>query len=266
MEYAMELIEAGSFLMGSPEDEAERHEHETQHRVTLTKSFCMGKYTVTQAQYKAVMGTNPSKFDGDNLPVEKVCWYDTLIFCNKLSIQERLTPAYSIDGKTNPDDWGDIPTFTTYWEVRKAWDAAACDWNSSGYRLPTEAEWEYACRAGTTTAYNTGDSISDDTGWYKVNSGDITHEVGQKPANAWGLYDMHGNVFEWCWDLYDTYPCGDQLDPLGAPSEPYRPYRVIRGGDWGSPQAMWLRSAKRNVCFPDLRRYVYGFRLARTAQ
>jgi len=258
----MVTIPAGTFMMGSPTTEPNRYGDETQHSVTLT-AFSMSKYQVTQEQYQAVTGNNPSNFEtavsGESgtpgkLPVERVSWYDALVFCNKLSIIEGLNPAYSISGKTNPADWGAVPT-----TPNSTWNAVTIVAGSTGYRLPTEAQWEYACRAGTTTAYNTGDTISDNTGWYSSNSGSKTHEVGKKPANAWGLYDMHGNVWEWCWDWYGTYPSTSQTDPMGASSESLR---VVRGGSWGK-SAGYLRSALRDINYPSIGYNILGFRLVR---
>jgi formylglycine-generating enzyme required for sulfatase activity len=247
----MVRINGGTFTMGSPASEPQRRDNETQHQVTVS-SFYMGKYPVTQKEYQQVMGTNPSNWKGDNLPVEKVSWYDALVFCNKLSMREGLSPAYRINGSTDPAAWGTVPT-----SGNATWNAVAIVAGSNGYRLPTEAQWEYACRAGTTTAYNTGANISDITGWYSANSGSRTHPVGQKSANRWGLYDMHGNVFEWCWDWYGAYASGAQTDPGGAVSGSNR---VDRGGSWGS-DGRGLRSAYRDNYIPGDRYFSIGFRL-----
>jgi len=231
-----ERIIGGTFMMGSPVNEHGHYDIETQYQVTLS-SFIMCRFTVTQKEYFEVMGVNPSEFKGDNLPVEKVTWFNAIEYCNKLSQREGLTPAYNIKGTT------------------VTWNRKA-----NGYRLPTEAEWEYACRAGTTTAYNTGLNFTDNTGWCIENSGDTTHPVGQKPANAWGLYDMHGNVWEWCWDWYGNYPSGAQTDPTGVGSGAYR---VRRGGGW-SHSASYTRSARRSYFDPDDRNYAFGFRVVRS--
>ncbi len=236
----------------------------------------MSKYQVTQAQWIAVMGktieeqqalaisSTTDRGRGDNYPVYYVSSYDVIVFCNKLSILEGLEPVYSINdvyhinSSTNPTDWGTIPPTNT---SDSRWDAAVMDKSKNGYRLPTEAEWEYACRAGTTMAYNTGDTISDNTGWYSGNSGGKTHAVGLKPANAWGLYDMHGNVIEWCWDWYGSYTTDSQTDPTGAVTDGER---VIRGGD-NDTFDKYLRSACRGKIPPGFRGrdFLYGFRLVR---
>jgi formylglycine-generating enzyme required for sulfatase activity len=240
-------IDGGNFEMGSPEDEVGRFDDERpQHRVTLT-GFYMGKYPVTQEQYEAVMGTNPSGFkaavsreDAGKLPVEQVTWYDAVEFCNKLSQFEGLTPVYTIRGRT-PSEGYPVTNATV-----------TADLSKNGYRLPTEAQWEYACRAGTKTAYYTGASISYDTGWYNANSGNTTHQVGKKLPNDWGLYDMHGNVWEWCGDQFSDYLTGATLGDT----------RVNRGGSWySSPES--LRSACRNADLPSTQFANLGFRVVR---
>jgi formylglycine-generating enzyme required for sulfatase activity len=213
-------IPPGSFMMGSPSGEAKRDKDETQHRVTLTRGYYMQTTEVTQGQWERVMGSNPSHFKncGDNCPVEKVSWEDCQQFIRKLNGME---------------------------ETRK-------------YRLPTEAEWEYAARSGTTGAY-AGDL--DAMAWYDNNSGSKTHAVGGKAPNAWGLYDMHGNVWEWCQDWYGDYPSGSVTDPAGANSSSYR---VVRGGGW-SRYAGGCRSADRGRIAPGYRDSLLGFRLAFSA-
>ena len=239
----MVWIEPGIFPMGSPDKEPDRNSNEAQHWVELTQGFSMGKHPVTQAQYRAVMGYNDSYFRDDNQPVERVTWYDAIEFCNKLSEAEGLQTVYLINNRVPASGYPITDATVTP------------NWKRNGYRLPTEAQWEYACRAGTTTAYNTGAVISGATGWYDANSGSKTHPVGQKPANKWGLYDMHGNVFEWCWDWYAVYPGGTQTDPEGPGSGADR---VVRGGSWNY-YGRSARSAYRAYDNPDNR--YFGFRL-----
>ena len=217
------LIPAGTFTMG----DASGDDDETPHEVTLTKPFKMGIHEVTQAQYEQVMGVNPSEFKGANNPVENVSWDDAVEFCRRLS----ELPAEKAAGNV--------------------------------YRLPTEAEWEYACRAGTTTKYSFGDDESDfgEYGWYWENSGRTTHPVGSKLPNAWGLYDMHGNVWEWCQDWYGDYPSGSVTDPSGATSSSRR---VSRGGGWYIT-ADDCRSAVRGRSLPSLPFYRLGFRVVRSS-
>jgi formylglycine-generating enzyme required for sulfatase activity len=254
-------IEGGTFTMGSPSYEHERSSGEVLHSVTVS-SFYMGKYQVTQAEYEAVMGTTPSHFKGANLPVEQVSWYDAVEYCNRLSQREGLSPAYTIDkGRSdtnNKSDYDDVRWLVTM------------NLNANGYRLPTEAEWEYACRAGTKTPFNTGNNITTNNanydGNYPYNNNakgiyrERTTPVGSFAANPWGLYDMHGNVWEWCWDWYGEYPVSAQVDPRGAVSGADR---VIRGGGFNN-SAGRIRSAYRSYGGdPSDWSYSVGFRLVR---
>jgi len=221
------LIRPGKFMMGSPDSEQGRNANEgPQHGVVITKPFYMGVTEVTQAQYEAVMGTNPSAFKGPANPVDSVKWYETVHFCRKLSEKT---------GKT--------------------------------VRLPTEAEWEYACRAGTKTRYSFGDSdrTLGDYAWYKGNSEDKPHPAGRKKPNAWGLYDMHGNVAEWCADWYGPYSSEASTDPqaVGDPRVS-EGRRVVRGGAYGSPVIDGFRCADRLDHHPN-GGYINGFRCASTS-
>jgi formylglycine-generating enzyme required for sulfatase activity len=246
----MVIIPSGTFVMGSPTTEKERNDNETQHTVTLTRDFYMSKYEVTQKEYLAVTGNNPSYFttkdyNGNpispdlNRPVEQVSWHDATNYCGKLTASERLA--------------GRLPV---------GWE----------YRLPTEAEWEYACRAGTSTVFHHGNDlpsgIANFWGRYEYAGGTGTVQnlngttlyrtttVGSYVPNAFGLYDMHGNVWEWCLDGYGSYPNGSVTDSRG-PS--MGSYRVIRGGGW--IRYAWVcRSACRDFYAPDVRDYNVGFR------
>jgi formylglycine-generating enzyme required for sulfatase activity len=213
------FIPAGTFMMGS---EAGEMDERPPHQVTLSRPFYIGRYEVTQAQWQKVMGNNPSLFRGDaTLPVEQVWWTDVQDFIRKLNAME----------------------------------------GGNRYRLPTEAEWEYAARAGTTTAYSFGDDASQlgKYAWYKDNSRDRTHPVGQLKPNPWGLYDIHGNVMEWVQDWYGFYTSGPVTDPRGPPSGTHR---MRRGGAWNN-EAPICRSANR-YSVPGFRDDFLGFRLLRT--
>ena len=217
------LIPSGSFMMGSDPNFGNNHRDESPlHKVSISQPFYLGKYEVTQAQWVAVMGNNPSKFKGRNNPVETVSWHDTQEFITRLNAKEK----------------------------------------HARYRLPTEAEWEYAARAGTSTTYFFGDDKNALSGyaWYHDNASDATRPVGQKQPNAWGLYDVYGNVREWVQDWYEEkyYANSPETDPQGPPSGKQR---VDRGGSWGF-NAMFCRSAFRGDVLPDSRMGYLGFRLA----
>jgi formylglycine-generating enzyme required for sulfatase activity len=246
------LIKGETFTMGSPASEPERGTDETQRRVTVG-DFYIAKSEVTQAEWTVLMGSKPSEFSGGNLPVENVTWFDAARFCNARSARERLTPAYTISGET------------------VTWNRGA-----NGYRLPTETEWEYACRAGTTTAFNTGSNITDREvncynhyGYNNNSSGRTsggyrgrTTPVNSFSANNWGLFDMHGNVADWCWDWYGEYGASAQTNPAGPA---IGTLRVNRGGGWNDfPKH--IRSAYRAAMPPGNYSFNLGFRLARNAQ
>ena len=256
-------IKGGTFIMGSPDSEPDRNDREVQHKVTVS-SFYMSKYPVTQKEYEAIMGTgtNRSRFKGADLPVEQATWYEAIEYCNKRSIKEGLTSAYTIDkSRQDPNNKSSLDSLK--WIV--TWNKKA-----TGYRLPTEAEWEYACRAGTVTPFSTGDDIITNQANYNGNYTyhnntkgiyrEKTTPVGSFAPNPWGLYDMHGNVLEWCWDWYGEYSTEPQIDPDGPAAGKYR---VLRGGSWEFDEPP-LRSAHRKIIeTPSYRSGAYGIRLVR---
>ncbi|MCL1993066.1 MAG: formylglycine-generating enzyme family protein [Spirochaetes bacterium] len=265
-------LPAGVFTMGSPAHEIGRGDWEgPQRQVTISEGFWMGVYPVTQEEWERVMGGNPSFFPDDpaageaqgRRPVENVTWHDAIVFANRLSLMEGLSPAYRIAGSTHPDDWGDVPAWDS--PNLAAWNSVEIVPGSNGWRLPTEAQWEYAARAGTATAFSNGtqdwnDAASlDGIGWLYFNSGGMTHAVGRKAANPWGLHDMHGNVWEWVWDWWGVYTAQDETDPAGASSGTER---VLRGGSWFN-SALDVRSAFRNGAAPSSRNGNVGLRLVR---
>jgi formylglycine-generating enzyme required for sulfatase activity len=246
------LVKGGSFAMGSPAGEPERGQDEIPHRVAVS-DFYLARFELTQREYAALMGNNPSENKGDSLPVENVTWFDAVRYGNARSAREGLEPAYAIDGET------------------VVWNRQA-----NGYRLPTEAEWEYAARAGTVTPFHTGGRITDRQaniynhyGYDNDSAGRIiggsrgsTVPVKSFAANSWGLFDMHGNVAEWCWDWYGDYDIDGPADPVGSTTGVYR---VNRGGGWNDfPKH--VRSAYRAVTPPGNRVFNIGFRLARNAK
>jgi len=224
-------VPAGVFMMGSPSIEEDRQDDETQHEVRVTRAFWLKTTEVTQGEWQSVMSSNPSQFSscGSTCPVETVSWEDATLYLNATSDLEGLERCYENDGSFKGLD-------------------------CTGYRLPTEAEWEYAARAGTVGArYGLLDSIA----WYEDNEG--TKPAGMKAPNAWGLHDMLGNVWEWVQDWYGEYG-GDASDPLGPTTGEYR---VLRGGSWDFA-AFDVRVANRLWLPPDLRFSANGFRVARS--
>ena len=242
------LVKGGRFMMGSSESEISRGKDEVRRSIVLSY-FHLAPYAVTQKEYQEIMNTNPSHFKGDTLPVENVTWFEAITYCNEQSKKEGLSPVYVI---------------STSGEQHVTWNR-----NANGYRLPTEAEWEYACRAGTATPFNTGGNITPEQanyyGTYPYNnapSGQYlakTVPVGSFAPNAWGLHDMHGNVWEWCWDLYGEYALGEQTNPTGVEDGAFR---VNRGGGWND-FGRHLRSAYRAAHNPANRTFNIGFRVAR---
>ena len=218
------LVSPGGFFMGSDRRyEPGKHDEMPKRRIIMRNYFYMAKYEVTQAQWIKVMGSNPSKFKGDNHPVEQVSWEDTQRFIDQLNKKEQVNK----------------------------------------YRLPTEAEWEYSARAGTETSYYFGNdaALLNKYGWHTDNSGKATNPVGQKDPNNWGLYDVSGNVWEWVQDWYDSkyYIIASKHDPKGPEMGHYR---VNRGGSWYSKPFL-LRSANRSAYSPDFKKDILGFRLLR---
>lgn len=254
------LVPDGTFTMGRATGTGDSDELPT-HSVTLS-SFYIGKYEVTQSEYQAIMGSNPAHNYGvgTNYPVYFVKWYSVIKYCNLRSMNEGLTPVYTISGSTNPANWGSVPTSNN-----STWNAAICNWAANGYRLPTEAEWEYAARGATNDPdylYSGSDDINA-VAWYEGNnSSSGCKPVGNKAPNALGIYDMSGNLFEWCWDWYGSsyYSSSTSTNPTGPANGSGR---IQRGGAWFYV-ASGCRVADRSITFsPSGGNAWVGFRLCR---
>ncbi len=240
-------LEGGTFLMDSPKsDDDALDDEKPQHEVTVS-AFCISRYPITRQLYRDIVGPSPEAWDRDRdtddqqLPANSINWFEAARFCNMLSAHVGLLPCYRIDG-----------------------DNVEWDREADGYRLPTEAEWEYACRAGTTSKWFFGDEPTElgHYAWFSGNSENKVHPVGEKKPNAWDLYDMIGNVWEWCWDWYADYP-NNSMPTLSDPTGPKDgSRRVLRGGSWNdNPRD--LRSADRDWLYPVNRFDVIGFRCVR---
>jgi formylglycine-generating enzyme required for sulfatase activity len=242
----MVLVQGGTFSNGTS-------------NVTVS-SFHIAKYQLTQGEYASVMGTNPSNFTSvTNGPVEQVSWFNAIEYCNRRSMQEALTPCYSyLTYGTNPDNWpaGWNTNSTNHTNV-------SCNWTANGYRLPTEMEWMFAAKGGNQSQGYTysGSNDINAVAWYSGNSGSTTHNVGTKAANELGIYDMSGNVYEWVWDIYGSYPSGPQTDPHGATSGSSR---VLRGGSWYNSAGNCTVSYRTDSNMAYGNRYV-GFRVSRVS-
>ncbi len=250
-------VSGGSFQMGTPSGGTDPER--PVHRVTLT-GFWMSSTEVTQAQWQAVMGSNPSDpslGSGPNYPVNMVSWYDILAFCNKLSLKEGLTPAYTIKGSTDPAKWGQVPT-----NYDPDWDKPTLNLEANGYRMPTESEWEFAARGGTASkGYKfIGGDMANELGWHSENSSNKLQPVAQKKPNELGLYDMNGNVAEWVWDRWNKYSAEAKNDPMGLQSGWQRP---IRGSSIHSWQGDFRPSNRGNAVNPHDKGNAYGFRIVR---
>jgi len=255
----MLLVPSGSVTMGDTRGEGYNDDQYPTHTIYLN-SFYLSKYELLQSQYAAVVGSIPDNAygAGDYYPVYGLSWYAAIKFCNMLSIKDGYTPVYSISGTTNPTVWGDIPLMNN-----PTWNEVICDWNANGYRLPSEAEWEYAARGATMNPdyIYSGSNNFGTVAWCMANPVNEAHEVGQKAPNGLGFYDMSGNVYEWCWDWYFHYPSSIQYNPHGQLTGTYR---TMRGGAWGSPFFL-CGNFYRGFSSPHLVPQGLGLRLCRTA-
>ncbi len=277
-------VDGGAFRMGSYSGFADER---PVHTVSVD-SFMLDSHPLTQVEWYAIMGNNPSYFssnpyekeDQDRRPVESVNVYDVFKYCNLRSIKEGLEPVYSLSGKTNPSLWPDVPD-----EQNVLWDTVLCNWSANGYRLPTEAEWEFAARGGRDAEFADLESAEkesqpsktdsekhffseatiEQTSWTSSNSHGKTHQVGLKKPNSLGFYDMCGNVWEWCWDWYSCYPSETVENPHGTEKHTRTSDRLGRGGGWNSVITD-CTPFYRNTGSPGDRFNFLGVRLARTCE
>lgn len=253
---AMILVNGGSFIMGNTHSNGNSSETPF-HRVTLS-SFYLDKFEVSQAMFIDIMGYNQAYFTGDSLrPVEQISWYDAIEFCNRRSLLEGLKPCYTYTGYgTDCNNW-------PYGWNTAVNNSIICNWNADGYRLPSEAEWEYAAKGGTLASETeyAGSNDPQSVGWYVANSDAIPHPIGLKTPNGLGLYDMSGNVWEWCWDWATNYTSANLTNPYGAADGTYR---ILRGGSWYYSES-FMRANLRGMVIPAIRYLDIGFRCARTA-
>lgn len=260
----MILVNGGTFQMGSPMGMADER---PVHTVTLS-NFFIDTFQVTQENWVQIMDSNPSYFSINpapyenqmRRPVERISQYDAFIYCNKRSEKEGLTPCYTINGTDDCKKWGDVPVSAT-----KLWNNVECRWEADGYRLPTEAEWEYAARGGHLGTTHQSAHSSDDEAWNKNNSAMITHAVGLKKPNLLGLHDMFGNVWEWCWDWYTSYTEDAVVNPHSTVIDDLEADRIGRGGAWNAEPSD-CTPFFRNGGSPAARYSFIGLRVVRSSQ